>query len=90
MSCGDFDGNTIKRESREKGFDLPNYMKRWINIKKVFPIHMFKQDIKEVEMQEVTKPKTEEEILEAVMEETKEETKAPGSKQSRRRNKKNR
>ena len=91
MSCGDFDGNTLKREAREKGFNLPNYMKRWINIKKVFPSHMFKQGLKEVDMKDEGAPKalTEAEILGAAMEETKEEPKAPGSKQSKRgRNKK--
>ena len=41
MSCGDFDGNTLKRESKEKGFFVPNYLKRWINIKKAFPLHLF-------------------------------------------------
>ena len=37
LSCGDFDGRHIRRESKRKGFNLPSYMKRWINIKKVFP-----------------------------------------------------
>ena len=41
LSCGDFDGNTIRREAVFKGFDLPSYLKRWINIKKVFPVHLF-------------------------------------------------
>jgi len=26
MSCGDFDGNTISREAKFKGFELPNYL----------------------------------------------------------------
>ena len=43
MSCGDFDGNLLKREAREKGFFVPSYMKRWINIKKVFPNHLFEK-----------------------------------------------
>ena len=38
MSCGDFDGKTLKREATEKEFFVPNYLKRWINIKKAFPI----------------------------------------------------
>jgi len=36
LSCGDFDGRTMKRESKHKQFEVPNYLKRWINIKKVF------------------------------------------------------
>ena len=37
LSCGDFDGRTLKKESKFKNFAVPSYMKRWINIKKVFP-----------------------------------------------------
>ena len=36
-SCGDFDGNQIKRESQHKEFDVAVYLKRWINLKKVLP-----------------------------------------------------
>ena len=43
MSCGDFDGNHLKRESKAKNLTVPNYMKRWINFKKAFPIQMFDQ-----------------------------------------------
>ena len=31
----------MRREALHKGFDVPNYLKRWINIKKVFPKHLF-------------------------------------------------
>ena len=41
MSCGDFDGNHLLKEAKEKEFFVPNYFKRWINIKKAFPIHKF-------------------------------------------------
>ncbi len=41
LSCGDFDGNQIRRESLHKKFNIPNYMKRWINFKKVMPVHIF-------------------------------------------------
>ena len=41
LSCGDFDGNTLKREAAQKGIFIPNYLKRWINIKKAFPLHLF-------------------------------------------------
>jgi len=37
LSCGDFDGRHIKRESKLKNFDVPSYLKRWINFKKIFP-----------------------------------------------------
>ena len=43
MSCGDFDGNQIRREALHKGLHVPNYLKRWINLKKVFPVHLFDQ-----------------------------------------------
>ena len=36
VSCGDFDGNQLSRESEFKNFKLRNYLKRWINLKKVF------------------------------------------------------
>ncbi|CDW83651.1 exonuclease family protein [Stylonychia lemnae] len=41
LSCGDFDGNQIRREALHKQFNIPSYLKRWINIKKVFPLHLF-------------------------------------------------
>ena len=43
MSCGDFDGGALKREALEKDIFVPNYLKRWINIKKAFPIEWFKE-----------------------------------------------
>lgn len=44
MSCGDFDGNHLKREATEKKMEVPSYLKRWINIKKAFPRHLFEKD----------------------------------------------
>lgn len=41
MSCGDFDGNLLGREAEAKQLFIPNYLKRWINLKKVFPKHIF-------------------------------------------------
>ena len=41
MSCGDFDGKHLKRESERKNLTVPNYLKRWINLKKAFPVHIF-------------------------------------------------
>jgi ERI1 exoribonuclease 3 len=41
LSCGDFDGNQIRREALHKQMNIPNYLKRWINLKKVFPTHLF-------------------------------------------------
>ena len=38
MSCGDFDGAALGREAKAKSIFLPNYMNRWINLKKAFPI----------------------------------------------------
>jgi len=47
LSCGDFDGNHMKRETEYKGLNTPSYLKRWINIKKVFPVHLFDPSRKE-------------------------------------------
>lgn len=41
LSCGDFDGRTLKKEATLKNIFIPNYLKRWINLKKVFPQHLF-------------------------------------------------
>ena len=41
LSCGDFDSKALKREAEYKGFFVPSYLKRWINIKRVFPLHLF-------------------------------------------------
>lgn len=35
-SCGDFDGNQMKREATFKRLEVPSYLRRWINLKKVF------------------------------------------------------
>jgi inhibitor of KinA sporulation pathway (predicted exonuclease) len=41
LSCGDFDGRTLKKEAEKKQIFIPNYLKRWLNIKKTFPVHLF-------------------------------------------------
>ena len=41
MSCGDFDGNTLAKEAKAKKLFIPNYLKRWINLKKAFPINKY-------------------------------------------------
>lgn len=41
MSCGDFDGNALAREAKAKQLYVPNYLRRWINLKKAFPAHLF-------------------------------------------------
>jgi inhibitor of KinA sporulation pathway (predicted exonuclease) len=48
LSCGDFDGHHLRKEALFKKIDIPNYLKRWINIKRVFPIHLF-EDCKQQE-----------------------------------------
>ena len=45
MSCGDFDGNHLKRESAAKNLTVPNYMRRWINLKKAFPKHLVDESV---------------------------------------------
>ena len=44
MSCGDFDGHTLKSEAKRKKLQIPSYLRRWINLKKAFPIHKFDAD----------------------------------------------
>ena len=39
MSCGDFKGVQIFKETAYKQMNMPNYFDRWINLKKVFPIN---------------------------------------------------
>ena len=59
MSCGDFDGNQIRREAIHKQINIPNYLKRWINLKKVFPVHLFdpsKQEVKFNNVKDIRKP----------------------------------
>ena len=43
-SCGDFDGNQMKREASHKLIKVPNYLKRWINVKKAFPLHLYDKE----------------------------------------------
>jgi 3'-5' exoribonuclease 1/ERI1 exoribonuclease 3 len=40
MSCGDFDGNTLRKEAQKKDLPVANYLKRWINLKKAWPCHV--------------------------------------------------
>ena len=42
LSCGDFNGNHLAKEAGVKNVKLPSYLKRWINIKKVFPAQKYK------------------------------------------------
>ena len=44
MSCGDFDARALKKEAQDKDIQVPNYLKRWINIKKAFPMHLFDKE----------------------------------------------
>ena len=55
MSCGDFDGKTLAREAKAKQLFIPNYLKRWINLKKVFPMHKFNANKPELDF---STPKT--------------------------------
>ena len=36
LSIGDI-GKSLKREAKRKDIQLPNYLKRWINVCNVFP-----------------------------------------------------
>ena len=46
MSCGDFDARHLMKEATRKKFFVPNYLKRWINLKKAFPMHLFDKNRK--------------------------------------------
>ena len=37
LSNGDYPGIHLKREAVNKKTRIPNYLSRWVNIKKVFP-----------------------------------------------------
>ena len=37
MSFGEFDGLTLQSEAALKGYELQPYLRRWINIKRVYP-----------------------------------------------------
>ena len=41
MSCGDFDGRVLNTEAKNKNLFVPNYLRRWINLKKAFPISKY-------------------------------------------------
>mmetsp|Transcript_32922 Transcript_32922/g.37729 ORF Transcript_32922/g.37729 Transcript_32922/m.37729 type:complete len:112 (+) Transcript_32922:1006-1341(+) len=47
MSCGDYDAKALRREAEHKGLFVANYLKQWINIKKVFPLHLYKEETKD-------------------------------------------
>ena len=49
LSCGDFDAWALMWEAKYKNFFVPNYLKRWINIKKVFPRHFYDKQAKKIE-----------------------------------------
>mmetsp|Transcript_32923 Transcript_32923/g.37733 ORF Transcript_32923/g.37733 Transcript_32923/m.37733 type:complete len:113 (+) Transcript_32923:1006-1344(+) len=49
MSCGDYDAKALRREAEHKGLFVANYLKQWINIKKVFPLHLYKEETKDKE-----------------------------------------
>ena len=67
MTCSEFDGDTLKREARDKNINVPCYYKRWINLKKVFPSQMdFMLEEKKEESKEEAKATVQEEIKENV------------------------
>ena len=37
----------LKREAQLKNLAIPNYLRRYINLKKVFPVHKYKEHFKE-------------------------------------------
>ena len=41
MSCGDLGGNHMNREAKKKNIIVRNYLKRWIDLKKAFPKHLY-------------------------------------------------
>ena len=55
MSCGDYDAKALKREAEFKKFFVPSYMKEWINIKKVFPLHKYDSEVEEKKIDKIKK-----------------------------------
>lgn len=43
----------MKRETEYKNLKTPAYLKRWLNIKKIFPVHLFDQSKPEVEVKKI-------------------------------------
>ncbi len=37
----------MRREACFKKFNVPSYLKRWVNFKKVFPLHLFDKNVPE-------------------------------------------
>jgi len=58
LSCGDYDANAIMREAKHKQLYIPSYLKRYINIKKVFPIHKYDSTKKEQVIKNIKKAKS--------------------------------
>lgn len=57
-TCGDYDLNgQLKRESQFKNLAIPNYLRRYINLKKVFPTHKYKEHYKEFSYTSVSQVK---------------------------------
>lgn len=57
LSCGDFDAKALMREAKYKDFFVPNYMKRWINVKKAFPVHLYQEGKAEKKVLDIKKAK---------------------------------
>ena len=38
VTSGDFAGTQLDREAKFKKYEAPNFFKRWINLRKVFPV----------------------------------------------------
>jgi len=46
------------KEAKHKDLFIPSYLKKWINIKKVFPIHLYNTSAKANEIKDIRKAKT--------------------------------
>jgi len=61
LSYGDFDGLQLRNEImyranfQSENVYVPNYFKRWINLKKVFPTHLFDKSMSEVSDRDVSR-----------------------------------
>lgn len=47
MTCGDWDLNTcLKNEAKAKTINVRDYLKRWINLKKFYPVPLGSKFVK--------------------------------------------
>ena len=49
LSRSNNDGEALAKEAKAKDFFVPNYLRRWIDLKKAFPINLFDSTKRELD-----------------------------------------